>query len=100
MDIHAKKKLVRQTVTDSIRILFEEAEKNSIRHSDRTKRYMRMIWNLVKKHNIRLTKEQKKRFCRKCSAFFILDKNAIVIFNTRNNGLYLSCNSCGYQRRI
>ncbi len=78
MDMHAKKKFVRLTATDSITILFEHAEKNSVLHPARTKRYMDMIWNLVKKHKIHLTKDQKKLFCRKCLSFFIIDKKFII----------------------
>ena len=94
-----KKSLVKKTVGESIIILFQQADENVEKHPDRTKRYIQMIWDLVKKHKLRLTKEQKKKFCRKCLTFFIPDKTVIVIFNKANSSFYFKCKECGYTRR-
>ncbi len=93
-----KRLLVKKTVRESITILFQQADENVENHPDRTKRYIQMIWDLVKKHKLRLTKEQKRKFCRKCLTFFIPDKTVIVIFNKLNSFFYLKCKKCGYTR--
>ena len=100
MNIHAKKKFIKDTVRDAINILLLQAEQNIDSHPQRTKRYIEMLWALVKKYKVRLTKDQKKKFCRKCMAFFVPDKNAKVIFDAKSNSFYLICGSCGKNRRI
>ena len=100
MNIQAKKRLIKDTVKDAINILLAQAEQNAVIHPARAKRYVEMLWALVKKYKIRLTKDQKKKFCRKCLAFLIVDKNAKAIFDAKHNAFYLECGKCGYERRI
>lgn len=99
-NIAAKKKFIKSTARDAMGILLGEAEKNARTYPARTKRYTRMLWALLKKYKVRLTKEQKKKFCRKCLAFFIIDRTVKAIFDSRHNTFYLQCMNCGYKRRV
>ena len=100
MNIQAKKRLIKNTTKDAIAILLAQAEENTASHPDRTKRYIEMLWALVKKYKIRLTKDQKKKFCRKCLSFLIVNGNAKAIFDAKHNSFYLKCGKCGNTRRI
>lgn len=99
-NIQAKKAFIKNTTSDAIKILLEEANKNAEQHPTRTKRYIQMLWRFVKKYKIRLSKDQKKKFCRKCLTFFVIDKTVMVIFNSKNNKIYLKCKSCAYKVQI
>ncbi len=91
---------LRRTVADAINVLLQKADAYSTSHPERTKRYVQMAWGLVKKYKIRLTKEQKGRFCRKCGTFFIVGKTAQASFNARTNAFYINCAACGHMRRL
>lgn len=96
----AKKKFIKSTAKDAINTLLQEAEKNSGTHPARTKRYIEMLWALVKKYKVRLTKEQKKKFCRKCLAFFMVDKTVKIIFDSKHGAFYLQCTNCGHMHHM
>jgi ribonuclease P protein subunit RPR2 len=94
------KSFLKRTTAESIDILLDQAGENLEKHPDRTKKYVRMVWDLVKKYKIRLSPEQKNKFCRKCLAFFELGKNSKVTFNSKNNSLCLICLDCNHKRII
>ncbi len=100
MNIQAKKRMIKDTSKDAIAILLAQAEENAVSHPARTKRYIEMLWALLKKYKIRLTKDQKKKFCRKCLTFFVIDENAKAIFDAKHSSFYLKCGKCGNKRRI
>ncbi|MFH2106229.1 MAG: hypothetical protein ABII22_03135 [Candidatus Micrarchaeota archaeon] len=94
------KSFLKRTTAESIDYLLEVAGKNFEKHPDRTKRYVRMAWDLVKKYKIRLSPEQKIKFCRKCLSFLALEKNAKITFDSKNNSLYVQCTNCNHRRRM
>jgi len=100
MNIYTKKKFIKNTVKDAIQTLFNHAEKSADQHPNRARRYMQMLWALVKKYKIQLTKEHKKKFCRKCLSFFIIDKNVKIIFDMKHDSFYLKCENCNFKRKI
>ena len=96
----SKKKFTNAVISEAINILLKQAEENFESHSDRAKRYVGMLWALVKRYKIRLTKEQKLKFCRKCLRLLHVNKNSKIIFNNKNNSFYIHCFNCNSKRRI
>ena len=93
-----KNKETKVSIQESIVLLFKYAQESSLTNPSRTKRYVKMVWELVKKYKIRLTKEQKTKFCRKCLAFFVPNKNVVVVFDSKHNLFSSICGNCGYKR--
>jgi len=59
-----------------------------------------MVMALVKKHKVRLTKEQKTRFCRKCFVWWEPGSTVKLAFDSRNNLIRAECLKCGHARRL
>lgn len=95
-----KKRFINIVISDAINVLLKESENNFEKHSARAKRYIAMLWALVKRYKVRLTTEQKTKFCRKCLRFLLINKNAKIIFNNKNNSFYIHCFNCNTKRRI
>jgi ribonuclease P protein subunit RPR2 len=62
------------------------------------KRYVVLARKISQKYKVRLTKEQKLLFCRKCNAYLRQGKNSKIRLT---KGLRsLKCLECGYVRRM
>lgn len=94
------KKIIKSSVHESITRLIHEAGKayKSGNH-ERSGRYVRMAFDLVRKHKIRLPKELKNSFCRKCATIWVPGDTAIIFFDKKNNCLRIKCR-CGYAKRL
>lgn len=97
---HSQKKFIKAIVADAVSILLKEAEGNFQAYPERTKRYVKMVWSLIKKNNFRLTREQKLKFCKKCFSFWIVDKSAKIDFDQHNSMFEITCMDCGYKKRF
>ena len=95
-----KKKFIKSVAAESINILLKEAENNYIENPKRTDNYIKMIWDVVKKYKIKLTEEQKTKFCRKCQVYWVPTKTLNIAFNTRLNVFEFICKKCGYKKII
>ena len=95
-----QKKFIKTIVADAIAVLFKEAEENFSTHPERTKRYLVMIWSLAKKHNYRLTREQKLKFCKKCFCLWIPSKTVVINFNQNYEMFEFECVTCGHKKRF
>lgn len=95
---NVKDRIIKSTVGQAIDHLIKQAEKEYGKRPNLSKRYAKMAWELVKKNKVRLTPEQKHKFCRKCHELWIPGKTITVIFNPKNNLFVLTC-KCGYARK-
>ncbi len=78
---------------ERIDILLDLAEKELKKHPKRTKRYVELARKIGMRYNVRLTKEQKKKFCKKCN--IILKPGVTSEQRTKQGKLIVKCKECG-----
>ncbi|MEM3422847.1 MAG: hypothetical protein QXF35_04505 [Candidatus Bilamarchaeaceae archaeon] len=95
------KRFIKRSSFDSVKKLLEEArlafDSGKI---ERANRYVRMCWEIVKKNRVRLPKEYKNSFCRKCLSLWVPGSTAIVYFDKKNDCLRIRCLKCGFSKRL
>ncbi|MBD3398199.1 hypothetical protein GF412_03345 [Candidatus Micrarchaeota archaeon] len=94
------KKVIKETVRGRIDGLLKEARTSFKKHPERSERYLRLLWKLVQKYKVRLTREQKLSFCKKCFTLWIPGKTVVISFDQRNSILEYKCKNCGFKRRL
>lgn len=95
-----KKKLIKSSAKQSVAELLKQAEKAwKQKKYPRSKRYVKMLMDLVKKHKVKLTKDQKNSFCRKCLRWWEIPSTLVLLFDKKHNCLKLKC-KCGHTRRL
>ncbi len=96
----SRKSLIKSSVRSSIEKLLGKArDAYSPSHPERSKRYVGMAFDLLKKHKTRLPKELRNSFCRKCHLIWIPGKSAKVAFDRKNLCLRIRC-ACGHSKRL
>ncbi len=96
-----QKKLIKSSARDSIVRLIDQAHKAYGKgQKQRADRYAGMAWELLKKHKIRLPKEYKNSFCRKCRLVWVPGETARVSFDKKTNSLRIECMRCKYKKRL
>ena len=79
--------------------LFDLAEKAAVDgEPERADRYIEMAWKIKLKFRLKLTKEQKRLFCRKCLKFLLEGKTGR--YRTQEGTLIIECLNCGEIQRI
>ncbi|MFH1224405.1 MAG: ribonuclease P [Candidatus Diapherotrites archaeon] len=91
------KGLVREITLERMRRLFELAEKEFEKHPERSKRYVHLARELGKRNRVPIPRELKKRFCRKCGAYWAGEAK----MKTKKAGTLeeFSCKECGCKRK-
>ncbi|MBD3210855.1 hypothetical protein GF318_05730 [Candidatus Micrarchaeota archaeon] len=95
-----RKKVIKSSVRDSIKKLIgqaREAYKN--KQHEKSKKYVKMAFDLMKKHKVRLPKELRNSFCRKCFLVWIPNKTIKVAYDQKNDCLRITC-KCGHSKRV
>lgn len=95
-----KRKFIKTVVSQSLSHLLREAETTFDTHPLRSKRYIEMAWDLVKRNKLKLSTDQKSKFCRKCLIFWKIGSSLRIFFDRKKNVFFYICNSCNYKRRI
>lgn len=96
-----EKKLIKRTSTDSVLSLIDAAHDAHLKKNDaRAKRYMQMAWELLKKNKVRLPKDHRNAFCRKCLTLWFPGETATVAYERKCHCLRIRCNNCGYTKRL
>ncbi len=95
-----EKNLVKNISSERIAVLLSEAKKTFAENPARAQRYARLAFLIVRKNKVRLTKEQKLSFCRKCFSYWVPGKSASVSFDRKSRRVIYKCGSCGYERGI
>jgi len=77
--------------------LFELAEKVFEKHPERPKRYVEIARKISTRNNVTIPAELKRRFCKKCGAYW---KEGVNLEVLREGELaVLKCGECGAVRR-
>jgi ribonuclease P protein subunit RPR2 len=99
--VDGRKKLIKSSVRQSIARLMDEAGAAwAAGKPARAGRYAGMAMALVRKHKVRLSEDQKRRFCRKCFAWWVPGETVKLTFDRRHNVIRMKCAKCGYTRRL
>jgi ribonuclease P protein subunit RPR2 len=95
-----RKKVIKSSVRESIAKLIDKArDAYKSKEPSKSRRYVKMAFELLKKHKVRLPKELRNSFCRKCFLVWIPGKTVKVTYDRRNDCLRLTC-SCGHTKRV
>jgi ribonuclease P protein subunit RPR2 len=94
------KKVIKGAVKERISRLLSEAHSAYPEHPERSERYLRLLWKLVQRYKVRLSKGQKLSFCKKCFTPWIPSRSAGVSFEPRNSVVQYECKKCGFRRRL
>lgn len=90
---------------ERIEKLFNLAEKEFKTKPERSKKYIELARKIGKRYNVRLTKEQKRSFCKKCNQLLILGKTSEARHDSKKKLIIIKCTNCGniykypYRRR-
>ncbi len=95
-----RKNIIKTSVRSSIERLLEQARKAYLAgNEERSRRYVRMAFDLLKKNKVKLPKEMRNSFCRKCMLIWIPGKTVTVSFDRKNACLRVRCR-CGHSKRL
>jgi ribonuclease P protein subunit RPR2 len=93
---HAWKKIA----SERIAILFRQAEDAAKSGNlERATRYLFLARKLAMKYNLRLSREQRRKFCHKCYTWLQPGKNLEVRINSKLKAVEYICKSCGHINR-
>jgi len=81
---------------ERIEILFSLAKNGLKKHPERSKRYVELARKIGKRYNVRLTKEQKRSFCKKCNRLLVPKKTAQIEVGPKKTFIKIKCLNCGY----
>jgi RNase P subunit RPR2 len=96
----SRKSLIKSSVRSSIAKLLAQARSAYAGGNPaRSKRYVRMAFDLLRKHKVGLQKDLRNSFCRKCFTIWVPGKTATVYFDRKNDCLRIRC-ACDYSKRL
>lgn len=96
----SNKRKVSAIVCCCVERLIKEAEENFLEHPERSKRYIFLVMKFVQRYKIKLSKDQKKKFCRACYSYWIPDKSVTITYNPKIKMEEYTCLSCNKIRRF
>jgi len=79
---------------ERIRKLFNLARENLDVHPERSRRYVELARKIGLRYNVRLTKEQKMSFCKKCNQILIPGKTSTIRLDQEKKVLTVKCLNC------
>ena len=96
--INNRKRIKKTIAKERITKLLFLAKKSFSSNPVLSKRYCNLIEKLRKSVNLRLSKEQKVQYCKKCYTYWIPGKTVKVRINHANKRVIYECLTCGYKR--
>jgi ribonuclease P protein subunit RPR2 len=86
---------------ERIGILLKLAEKELEKNPERSRRYVELARNIGKRCNIRLSKEQKSKFCKNCNQLLIQRTTSETKADSKGKFIEIKCMNCGsvYRRQ-
>ncbi len=89
----------KQIAKERIEILFNLAKEIFNENPKFADRYVFIARKIAMRFNIKLTKEQKKKFCHKCYSYLYPGKNCIIRTNPKTKCVEYLCKNCGKKTR-
>ncbi len=83
-------KIARERIERLLALAKEELEKNP----ERSRSYVELARKIGKRYNVRLTKEQKRSFCKKCNQLLIPGRTSKVELDTKKKLIIIKCLNC------
>ncbi len=97
----SRRRFVEDIALQRIRLLFEMAHEVVRRDRDLARRYVELALRISKRARVRVPRELKRRYCKRCLAYLVPGLNARVrLRNNRMPHVVITCLECGYVRRI
>ncbi len=90
-----KRQRERKIARERIERLFELARINLNTHPERSRRYVQLARKIGMRYNVRLRKEQKRSFCKKCNQLLIPGKTSLVRLDSKKKLKIIKCLNCG-----
>jgi ribonuclease P protein subunit RPR2 len=85
---------------ERIEILFSLAKNVIDSHPERARRYIELARKIGLRYNIRLSRELKRSFCKKCNTLLISGKTCLNRLDTAKKTINIICKNCGNIIRI
>ena len=98
--ISRKPEWQRRIAKERIKILLDLAEKEVKKNLERSRRYVELARIIGKRYNVRLTKEQKAKFCKKCNTILIPGYTMKTWLDPKTKTKVVKCLNCKYLYRI
>jgi len=96
--MRASKYQQKSIARDNIEELFRQAEETFDSSSKLADRYVELALKIRDKAKVKLTKDEKRRFCKKCHSYLKPGNNCTA--RVKNKVLLLHCKTCDNIRRI
>ncbi|MFA5382959.1 MAG: ribonuclease P [Candidatus Micrarchaeia archaeon] len=85
---------------ERIEILFKLAQEEFDKHPERSKRYLELVDKIRTKVNLRLTKEQKNKYCKKCHTLWVKGKTLEIKKSAKDQPDIYICKICKHERKL
>lgn len=92
------KKEARSIAKERISILMQMAETAHSEDRELSSRYISLARKIGARHNVRFTKKDKLKLCKKCNSFMVPGKNCRI--RTLKTRVVITCLECGAVKRI
>ncbi|MEM5797417.1 MAG: ribonuclease P protein component 4 [Candidatus Aenigmatarchaeota archaeon] len=83
-----------QIARERIKILFSLSEKEFKKHPERSKRYIELARKIGLRYNVRLTKKQKRKFCKNCNTLLKPGTTSEVRLDKLTKTVNIRCLNC------
>ncbi len=79
---------------ERIDILFSIAEKEFRKHPERSRRYVELAQKIGLRYNVRLSSEEKRKFCKKCNTLLKLGVTSQTRLDKNTKTVNVTCLNC------
>ena len=79
---------------ERIQILFSNADKEFKKHPERSKRYAELARKISLRYNVRLSKEDKRKFCKSCNTWLKPGITSKVRLDKKTKTINIICLNC------
>ena len=94
-----KKQDAQKTIAlERISTLFKEAESQFKEYPELSRRYMVLATRMAERYKVHLTKDQKRKCCKKCHAYLVQGVNSRI--RLQHGILVIRCLECNQLRRL
>ena len=79
---------------ERMNILFELAKKEMEKNPERSRRYIQLMRKIGLRYNVRIPREIKRKFCKKCNSLLIPGKTARIRTSRKTKTVNIKCLVC------